>query len=193
MKLPELKEKLKSKYIVRVVAGVLTIALVGTGIGATAVFAEKNSTAVTAEADSTTDSSKDADDIADKLMDSVSLKDNDADKDESVYLISDANGNVNKTIVVDHLKNKDKKDTLEDASNLSDIENVKGKEKFTKANGTMGAGAVNKYVKKKFKIRVMFMTSTKIICEVIDGFKDKYSEEKTEPTDKIEEKEVVEF
>lgn len=133
MKLPELKEKLKSKYIVRVVAGVLTIALVGTGIGATAVFAEKNSTAVTAEADSTTDSSKDADDIADKLMDSVSLKDNDADKDESVYLISDANGNVNKTIVVDHLKNKDKKDTLEDASNLSDIENVKGKQKFTQS------------------------------------------------------------
>lgn len=133
MKLPELKEKLKSKYIVRVVAGVLTIALVGTGIGATAVFAEKNSIAVTAEADSTTGSSKDADDIADKLMDSVSLKDNDADKDESVYLISDANGNVNKTIVVDHLKNKDKKDTLEDASNLSDIENVKGKEKFTQS------------------------------------------------------------
>lgn len=133
MKLPELKEKLKSKYIVRVVAGVLTIALVGTGIGATAVFADKDSTAVTAEADSTTDSSKNADDIADKLMDSVSLKDNDADKDESVYLISDANGNVNKTIVVDHLKNKDKKDTLEDASNLSDIENVKGKEKFTQS------------------------------------------------------------
>lgn len=133
MKLPELKEKLKSKYIVRVVAGVLTIALVGTGIGATAVFAEKGSTAVTAEADSTTGSSKDADDIADKLMDSVSLKDNDADKDESVYLISDANGNVNKTIVVDHLKNKDKKNTLEDASNLSDIENVKGKEKFTQS------------------------------------------------------------
>ena len=133
MKLPELKEKLKSKYIVRVVAGVLTIALVGTGIGATAVFAEKDSTAVTAEADSTTGSSKDADDIADKLMDSVSLKDNDVDKDESVYLISDANGNVNKTIVVDHLKNKDKKDTLEDASNLSDIENVKGKEKFTQS------------------------------------------------------------
>lgn len=133
MKLPELKEKLKSKYIVRVVAGVLTIALVGTGIGATAVFAEKDSTAVTAEADSTTGSNKDTDDIADKLMDSVSLKDNDADKDESVYLISDANGNVNKTIVVDHLKNKDKKDTLEDASNLSDIENVKGKEKFTQS------------------------------------------------------------
>ena len=127
MKLPELKEKLKSKYIVRVVAGVLTIALVGTGIGATAVFAEKNDTAVTSEASSESTST---DDIADDLMNSVSLKDEDADKDESVYLISDANGNVNKTIVVDHLKNKDKKDTLEDASNLSDIENVKGKETF---------------------------------------------------------------
>lgn len=127
MKLPELKEKLKSKYIVRVVAGVLTIALVGTGIGATAVFAEKNDTAVTSEASSESTST---DDIADDLMNSVSLKDEDADKDESVYLISDANGNVNKTIVVDHLKNKDKKDTLEDVSNLSDIENVKGKETF---------------------------------------------------------------
>lgn len=127
MKLPELKEKLKSKYIVRVVAGVLTIALVGTGIGATAVFAEKNDTAVTSEASSESTST---DDIADDLMNSVSLKDEDADKDESVYLISDANGNVDKTIVVDHLKNKDKKDTLEDASNLSDIENVKGKETF---------------------------------------------------------------
>ena len=51
MKLPELKERLKNKYIVRVVAGVLTIALVGTGIGATAVFADKNnSTEVTSEA-----------------------------------------------------------------------------------------------------------------------------------------------
>ncbi|WP_455721212.1 hypothetical protein [Agathobacter sp.] len=127
MKLPELKEKLKSKYIVRVVAGVLTIALVGTGIGATAVFAEKNDTAVTSEAASDSSST---DDIADDLMNSISLKDEDADKDESVYLISDANGNVDKTIVVDHLKNKDKKDTLEDVSNLSDIENVKGKETF---------------------------------------------------------------
>lgn len=101
MKLPELKERLKNKYIVRVVAGVLTIALVGTGIGATAVFADKNnSTEVTSEASS---EAKSTDDIADDLLNGISLKDNDADKDESVYLISDANGNVDKTIVVDHL------------------------------------------------------------------------------------------
>ena len=128
MKLPELKERLKNKYIVRVVAGVLTIALVGTGIGATVVFADKNnSTEVTSEASS---EAKSTDDIADDLLNGISLKDNDADKDESVYLISDANGNVDKTIVVDHLKNKDKKDTIEDASNLKDITNVNGKETF---------------------------------------------------------------
>lgn len=128
MKLPELKERLKNKYIVRVVAGVLTIALVGTGIGATAVFADKNnSTEVTSEASS---EAKSTDDIADDLLNGISLKDNDADKDESVYLISDANGNVDKTIVVDHLKNKDKKDTIEDASSLKDITNVNGKETF---------------------------------------------------------------
>ena len=128
MKLPELKERLKNKYIVRVVAGVLTIALVGTGIGATAVFADKNnSTEVTSEASS---EAKSTDDIADDLLNGISLKDNDADKDESVYLISDANGNVDKTIVVDHLKNKDKKDSIEDTSNLKDITNVNGKETF---------------------------------------------------------------
>lgn len=64
---------------------------------------------------------------------------------------------------------------------------------YTKANGTMGAGAINNYVKKKFKVKVMFMTSTKIICKVVSGFKDKYTEEKPENSITIDEKEVVEF
>ena len=45
MKLPELKNRLKNKYIVRVVAGVLTIALVGGGVGTYTVKAEKNDAA----------------------------------------------------------------------------------------------------------------------------------------------------
>ncbi len=57
----------------------------------------------------------------------------------------------------------------------------------------MGAGAINNYVKKKFKVKVMFMTSTKIICKVVSGFKDKYAEEKPENSITIDEKEVVEF
>lgn len=46
-------------------------------------------------------------------------------KDETVYMIADADGTVNKTIVSDWLKNKENADTLEDASDLKDIKNVK--------------------------------------------------------------------
>ena len=43
MKLPELKERLKNKYVVRIVAGVLVIALAGTAVGTTyTVKAAKN-------------------------------------------------------------------------------------------------------------------------------------------------------
>ncbi len=41
---------------------------------------------------------------------------------------------------------------------------------FTKATGTLGASG---YVKKKFKVEVMFITSSKVICRVVDGFKKK--------------------
>lgn len=43
----------------------------------------------------------------------------------------------------------------------------------TKATGTLGAGGINGYVKKKFKVEVMFITSSKVICRVVDGFKKK--------------------
>ena len=42
---------------------------------------------------------------------------------------------------------------------------------FTKATGTLGAGGISGYVKKKFKVEVMFITSSKVICRVVDGFK----------------------
>lgn len=42
---------------------------------------------------------------------------------------------------------------------------------FTKATGTLGAGGIGGYVKKKFKVEVMFITSSKVICRVVDGFK----------------------
>ena len=43
---------------------------------------------------------------------------------------------------------------------------------YTKATGTMSAGGIRPYVKKKFIVKVMFITSSKVICQVIDGFKD---------------------
>lgn len=54
-----------------------------------------------------------------------------ASKDETVYLLSDAEGNVNKTIVSSRLKNPDGLDIIDDCSELSDIENVKGYETFS--------------------------------------------------------------
>ena len=55
----------------------------------------------------------------------------DIDKEETVYIISDANGNVQDTIVDEWLKNPEGKDEISDVSRLTDIENVKGDESFS--------------------------------------------------------------
>ncbi|NLD20223.1 MAG: hypothetical protein GX663_08270 [Clostridiales bacterium] len=52
-------------------------------------------------------------------------------KDETVYVITGNDGTQEDTIVSDHLCNNTGSDTLEDVSDLTDIENVKGDEKFT--------------------------------------------------------------
>lgn len=52
-------------------------------------------------------------------------------KEETVYVIADANGNPDKVIVSDWIKNTDKASKLKDKSNLKDIEVVKGKASYT--------------------------------------------------------------
>ncbi len=72
-----------------------------------------------------------SEEITDVLTDSLGIgSETDADKEETVYVIADANGNAQDTIVSEWLKNTDKKDTIEDVSKLSDIENVSGDETF---------------------------------------------------------------
>ncbi len=69
--------------------------------------------------------------ITDTLKDSVTVASTTgADKEETVYVISDANGKVSKKIVSSWLKNKDGAATIDDVANLTDIENVKGDEDF---------------------------------------------------------------
>lgn len=132
MKYSELKSRFKNKYVIRVMAGVLSVALLGTGVGAYSVNAAKtgneNSKEISAEADADTE-----DEIKDAIKSIVNTASEDKviGKDETVYLIANAKGDVNKTIVSDWLKNPDQADTLEDASDLTDIENVKGDETFT--------------------------------------------------------------
>ena len=52
-------------------------------------------------------------------------------KEETVYVITDNNGKVDKTIVEEWLKNPKGKDVIEDKSNLKEIKNVKGEETFS--------------------------------------------------------------
>ena len=52
-------------------------------------------------------------------------------KDETVYVLAGADGTVQKIIVSDWIKNAIAADSLEDKTELSDIENIKGDESFT--------------------------------------------------------------
>ena len=52
-------------------------------------------------------------------------------KDETVYVLAGADGTVQKIIVSDWIKNAMTSDSLDDKTELSDIENIKGDESFT--------------------------------------------------------------
>lgn len=52
-------------------------------------------------------------------------------KDETVYILADADGTVQKIIVSDWIQNAMDADSLDDKTELSDIENIKGAESFT--------------------------------------------------------------
>lgn len=133
MKLAELKSRLKNKYVVKIVSGVLVVTLAAGGLGLSTVWADKGSDSNT-EAVETTSLDDDAESqVKDVLDNAVSVEKKDADKDETVYFITNASGTPESTIVVDHLANKDGKDTIQDVSKLSDIENVKGDEEFTQS------------------------------------------------------------
>lgn len=69
------------------------------------------------------------------VIDAPSVSSETADKDESVYAVMDADGNIEKIIVDELLNNKKGRTTLNDVSYLSDIENISGTEEFTQ-NGT---------------------------------------------------------
>ena len=58
-----------------------------------------------------------------------------ASKEETVYVIAGADGKQQSVIVSDWLENPNKETSLQDVSDLTDIENVKGDETWT-ANGT---------------------------------------------------------
>lgn len=57
------------------------------------------------------------------------------EKEETVYVVNDASGNLKDVVVSSWLKNHNNTKELKDECNLKDVVNVKGKEKFTSADG----------------------------------------------------------
>ncbi|MGN0350425.1 MAG: hypothetical protein ACI4ES_02150 [Roseburia sp.] len=138
MKLPELKKRFNNKYVIRIVAGVLMVGMLGTSLSAYTVYAEKGKESTETVEESTEDATEEGSEedsaeetLSDLLGDSVSVSEKEIGKEETVYVISDSKGVAQQTIVSDHLINNDDKDVLEDASTLKDITNVKGDETFT--------------------------------------------------------------
>ncbi len=138
MKLPELKKKFTKKYVIRIIAGVLVVGMVGTGVSTANVFAAKTAQESTESTESTEKDSKKSDTkdsdaeskLKDALDDSIKFSEKEIGKEETVYVLADSTGKERKVIVSDHLINDENKDTIEDASTLKDIENVKGDEPF---------------------------------------------------------------
>lgn len=76
---------------------------------------------------------KSAENVTDKKQDKPTPKSNESDiyKDETVYIIADADGTVQKIIVSDWIKNTLSSEKINDVSELENIENVKGDEEYT--------------------------------------------------------------
>lgn len=120
------------KKIIKIVSIVLAAAMIGTSSGLLA-FAAQNS-----NDDNTTSSS-----VSDSASTSSEKKHSDTDgKEETVYIIANADGTTKKVIVSDWLKNGSQNASIEDETTLKDIKNVKGDETFTN-NGENYTWAAN--------------------------------------------------
>ena len=110
------------KHLPKVLSAVMSLTILCSAVGMTAYSAgaenkEEKTSAATSAA---------------KAEDSKAEKDDKRfTKEETVYVIADAEGAPKKVIVSDWIQNPGKADVISDKSNLSDIENTKGDETFT--------------------------------------------------------------
>lgn len=137
MKLKELKETFKHKYLIRIAAGVLIVAVVGSSAAVNNVYAAKQAKTEQETTEQETTEETDAGETKDTLRQMFSKDDKASEeevgKEETVYIIADENGNAEQTIVSEWLKNPERNDRLCDVSDLKEIENVKGEETFTQS------------------------------------------------------------
>lgn len=115
-----------NKKVKRIVSVALAVSVVSSAIAYGILNSDEN----TALADTTEEKNT----IENAISENVKFTKTGEDKEETVYVLSDANGNVTKTIVSDWLKNKEGSDKIEDKSDLKNIENVKSDASFTQGD-----------------------------------------------------------
>lgn len=103
-------------------------------VGAAGIIAGTSVTAATIGATKKKDDVKDTETT---VSESTSAKDTKAAKDETVYVIANADGSVKKIIVSDWIKNSLNEKNLKDKSELKDIKNVKGDESYVMDSDNM--------------------------------------------------------
>ncbi len=121
------------KPTVKKIVAVAAAISLGSSLAACSVQTEASSSV-----DTSSSSSEDALTTTAKELLKTTTKSDENGKEETVYVIEDADGNKDKVIVSNWLKNGDGKDELVDKTNLSDIENTKGDETYTEnSDGTI--------------------------------------------------------
>lgn len=103
-------------------------------VGAAGIIAGTSVTAATIGATKKKDDVKDTETT---VSESTAAKDTKTAKDETVYIIANADGSIKKIIVSDWIKNSLNEKNLKDKSELKDIKNVKGDESYVMDSDNM--------------------------------------------------------
>ncbi|MBR5336623.1 MAG: hypothetical protein IK152_01420 [Lachnospiraceae bacterium] len=115
-----------TKILAVVLSGILVM-----GCVASSVYAEENKKSDNPESNVT--NASDSESVVDEILDKdvADAKSEGLYKDETVYVIAGAGGEVDKVIVSNWIKNNTGSMTISDATKLKDIVNVKGDETYT--------------------------------------------------------------
>ena len=127
--------KKNKKRLEKGIVGVLSVLLVGELIGAGVYMDAHADNEVVDTAVSTTEDNISVDDLKAEAKDVLqnflpSNTSGDPAKDETVYVLTDANGTVDHVIVSDWLQNPQYADSMHDVSYLNEIENVKDERSY---------------------------------------------------------------
>ena len=109
----------------KLIASVLTVALLVGAAGASVYAVETNKPASTENGAST-----DVEEILNQVSEEAKATGKDLTKEETVYVIADASGQANKVIVSDWIQNGTQNAEINDETELEDIKNVKGNESY---------------------------------------------------------------